>query len=153
MQLKDFVTRMRKELGKFGVIGLVAYIIDLTIFNVLRFAGGEGPLYDKPLTAKVVSVLAATTFAYFGNRHWTFKDRSRSSFRRQYTLFFVFNAVGMVISLSCLWVSHYLLGFESALADNISANVVGLVLGTVFRFWGYHNWVFPNDVSSVEQNS
>jgi hypothetical protein len=64
MQLKDFVTRMRKELGKFGVIGLVAYIIDLTIFNVLRFAGGEGPLYDKPLTAKVVSVLAATTFAY-----------------------------------------------------------------------------------------
>ena len=153
MQLKDFVTRMRKELGKFGVIGLVAYIIDLTIFNVLRFAGGEGPLYDKPLTAKVVSVLAATTFAYFGNRHWTFKDRSRSSFRRQYTLFFVFNAVGMIISLSCLWVSHYLLGFESALADNISANVIGLILGTVFRFWGYHNWVFPNDVSSVEQNS
>jgi putative flippase GtrA len=128
-------------------------MIDLTIFNVLRFSGGEGPLYDKPLTAKVISVLAATTFAYFGNRHWTFKDRSRSSFRRQYTLFFVFNAVGMVISLSCLWVSHYLLGFESALADNISANVVGLVLGTVFRFWGYHNWVFPNDVSSVEQNS
>ena len=144
---------MRKELGKFGVIGLVAYIIDLTIFNVLRFAGGEGPLYDKPLTAKVISVLAATTFAYFGNRHWTFKDRSRSSFRRQYTLFFVFNAVGMIISLSCLWVSHYLLGFESALADNISANVIGLVLGTVFRFWGYHNWVFPNDVSSVEQNN
>ncbi|MEY3661339.1 MAG: hypothetical protein RLZ49_20 [Actinomycetota bacterium] len=144
---------MRTELGKFGVIGLVAYIIDLTIFNVLRFSGGEGPLYDKPLTAKVISVLAATTFAYFGNRHWTFKDRSRSSFRRQYTLFFVFNAVGMVISLSCLWVSHYLLGFESPLADNISANVVGLVLGTVFRFWGYHNWVFPNDVSSVEQNS
>ena len=144
---------MRKELGKFGVIGLVAYIIDLTIFNVLRFAGGEGPLYDKPLTAKVVRVLAATTFDYFGNRHWTFKDRSRSSFRRQYTLFFVFNAVGMIISLSCLWVSHYLLGFESALADNISANVIGLVLGTIFRFWGYHNWVFPNDVSSVEQNN
>jgi putative flippase GtrA len=153
MLVKDFVTRMRKELGKFGVIGLVAYVIDLTIFNVLRFAGGEGPLYDKPLTAKVISVLAATTFAYFGNRHWTFKDRSRSSFRREYALFFVFNAVGMMISLSCLWVSHYLLGFESALADNISANVVGLVLGTIFRFWGYHNWVFPNDVSSVEQNS
>ena len=153
MLLKDFVTRMRTELGKFGVIGLVAYIIDLTIFNVLRFSGGEGPLYDKPLTAKVISVLAATTFAYFGNRHWTFKDRTRSSFRREYGLFFVFNAVGMIISLSCLWISHYVLGFDSALADNISANVIGLVLGTIFRFWGYHNWVFPNDVSSVEQNS
>ncbi len=151
--MRNFVAKMRNELGKFGVIGLVAYVIDLLVFNLLRFAGGEGPLYDKPLTAKVVSVLAATTFAYFGNRHWTFKDRSRSSFRRQYALFFVFNAVGMMISLSCLWVSHYLLGFESALADNISANVIGLVLGTIFRFWGYHNWVFPNDVSSVEQNN
>jgi putative flippase GtrA len=153
MLVKDFVSRMRKELGKFGAIGLVAYVIDLTIFNILRFAGGEGPLYDKPLTAKVISVLAATTFAYFGNRHWTFKDRSRSSFRREYALFFILNAVGMMISLSCLWISHYVLGFESALADNISANVIGLLLGTVFRFWGYHTWVVPNDVSSVEQNS
>jgi putative flippase GtrA len=144
---------MRRELGKFGVIGLIAYVIDLTVFNLLRFAGGEGPLFDKPLTAKVISVLVATTFAYFGNRNWTFKDRTRSSFRREYALFFVFNAVGMIISLSCLWISHYVLGFDSALADNISANVIGLVLGTVFRFWGYHNWVFPNDVSSVEQNS
>jgi len=151
--VKEFIIKMRKELSKFGVIGLVAYVIDLTVFNLLRFAGSEGPLYDKPLTAKVFSVLVATTFAYFGNRHWTFKDRTRSSFRREYTLFFVFNAVGMVIALSCLGISHYVLGFESALADNISANVIGLVLGTIFRFWGYHNWVFPNDVSSVEQNS
>lgn len=153
MPIKNIVTDLRRELGKFGAIGLVAYIIDLTVFNSLRFAGGEGPLFDKPLTAKALSVMVATTFAYFGNRHWTFKDRTRSSFRREYALFFVFNGVGMIISLSCLWISHYLLGFESALADNISANVIGLVLGTVFRFWGYHNWVFPNDVSSVEQNS
>jgi len=34
-------------------------------------------------------------------------------------------------------------GFTSALADNISANVVGLGLGTLFRFWSYRKWVFP----------
>jgi putative flippase GtrA len=152
MLISNLFASLRKELGKFGLVGLIAYLVDLTIFNLLRFAGGEGPLYDKPLTAKVFSVLAATTFAYFGNRHWTFKDRTRSTFRREYTLFFIFNAVGMVIALSCLWVSHYVLGFDSALADNVSANGIGLVLGTIFRFWGYHNWVFPNDVSSVEQN-
>jgi putative flippase GtrA len=41
------------------------------------------------------------------------------------------------------------LGFQSALADNISANIIGLVLGTIFRFWGYHNWVFPES-SNIE---
>ena len=123
VRLKDLLANLQKELGKFGVIGLIAFLIDLVIFNFLRFAGGEGVLFDKPLTAKVISVLFATTFAFAGNRHWTFKDRSRSTVRRQYTLFFVFNLIGMLIALSCLWVSHYVLGYESALADNISANV------------------------------
>jgi putative flippase GtrA len=147
--LTNLIDKFRQELGKFGVIGLGAYIIDLGLFNALRFFGGQGPLYEKPLTAKVISVLAATTFAYFGNRNWTFRHRTRTSFRREYILFFVFNGIGMIISLTCLWVSHYVLGFQSALADNISANIIGLVLGTIFRFWGYHNWVFPES-SNIE---
>jgi hypothetical protein len=35
------------------------------------------------------------------------------------------------------------MGWDSALADNISANVVGLALGTAFRFWSYRKFVFP----------
>ena len=152
VKLKNLIANLRNELGKFGVIGFIAFLIDLVIFNFLRFAGGEGVLFDRPLTAKVLSVLVATTFAFVGNRHWTFKERSRSTIRRQYTMFFVFNVIGMVIALSCLWISHYVLGYESALADNISANFVGLILGTMFRFWGYHNWVFPAQDATVEQN-
>ena len=55
-------------------------------------------MYDKPLTAKVVSVVAATTFAYFGNRYWTFRHRGRTSFGREYVLFFVLNGVGLAIA-------------------------------------------------------
>jgi len=152
VKLKNLIAIFRNELGKFGVIGSIAFLIDLVIFNFLRFAGGEGPLFDRPLTAKVLSVLVATTFAFAGNRHWTFKERSRLTIRRQYTMFFVFNLIGMAISLACLGISHYVLGFESALADNISANFIGLILGTIFRFWGYHNWVFPAQTTNAEQN-
>ena len=152
VKLNNLIANFRNELGKFGVIGSIAFLIDLVIFNFLRFAGGEGVLFDRPLTAKVLSVLVATTFAFAGNRQWTFKERSRSTIRRQYIMFFVFNVIGMAISLACLGISHYVLGFESALADNVSANLVGLILGTVFRFWGYHNWVFPAKDATVEQN-
>jgi putative flippase GtrA len=31
---------------------------------------------------------------------------------------------------------------RSGLADNVSANVVGTILGTLFRFWAYRRWVF-----------
>jgi putative flippase GtrA len=35
-----------------------------------------------------------------------------------------------------------MLGFTSLLADNISTNVIGLVLATTFRFLMYRFWVF-----------
>lgn len=142
--------RLLHEIAKFGVVGIGAFLIDIGLFNLLRFAGGEGPMYDRPLTAKIVSVVVATTFAYFGNRYWTFRHRGRTSFGREYVLFFVLNGVGLAISVGCLWFSHYALGLTSPLADNISANVVGIALGTMFRFWSYRRWVFPEDAEAAE---
>jgi len=148
--LFDIVTRLKVELAKFGTIGAISYVIDVGIFNALRFASDEGLLHDKPLTAKAISVAVATTFAYFGNRFWTFKHRARTSFRREYVLFFALNGVAMGIALFCLWMSHYVLNYTTPLADNISANVIGLVLGTVFRFWGYRKWVFLEQPQSSD---
>ena len=50
----------------------------------------------------------------------------------------------MAIALSCLGFSHYVLDLRSPLADNISANLVGLALGMVFRFWSYRTFVFTD---------
>jgi putative flippase GtrA len=125
-----------RELMKFGVVGGFAFVVDVGLFNLLLHAT------DKPLTSKTISTVVATTVAYLGNRHWTFRRRSRSGVRREYTLFFLLNGVGLVIALTCLATSHYLLGFTGRLADNIAANVVGLALGTAFRFWSYRRWVF-----------
>lgn len=130
------------ELAKFGVVGVVAYIIDFGSFNLLRYAGGQGPLFDHPLTAKAIAALLGMTFAYFANRHWTWSDRERTSFRREYSLFFLVNGVALVIALGVLWFSHYVLNLTSPLADNIAANVIGVGLGTAFRFYAYRRWVF-----------
>lgn len=128
------------EIAKFGIVGSFSFVIDVGLFNALLYFG---PLAGKPLTAKVVSVAVATTFAYFANRYWTFRHRGRTNMGREYVMFFLLNGVAMAIAVACLWFSHYVLGLTSALADNISANVVGLALGTLFRFWSYRKWVFP----------
>jgi putative flippase GtrA len=143
------VEHLVHEVAKFGAVGLVALVVDVGLFNLLCFSASS-PLHSKVLTAKIVSVSAATTVAYFGNRYWTFRHRGRTSFHREYLLFFVLNGVGLAISVGCLWFSHYALGLTSPLADNISANVVGLGLGTMFRFWSYRRWVFPEDVSAAD---
>jgi len=138
VDIRGIYHRLKNEVAKFGAVGLIAYVIDVSIFNLLL----NNSLSDKPLTSKTISAIVATTFAYFGNRFWTFRDRARTSYRKEYVLFVVLNGVGMGIQLTCLAISHYLLDFTSALADNISGNGIGLVFGTLFRFWSYRKWVF-----------
>jgi putative flippase GtrA len=150
--------RLTAEVMKFGVVGGSGFIVDVLVFNALRYLGNPGLLEQKPLTAKGISVAVATVVTYLGNRHWTWASRERTGARREVTLFFLFNGVGMAIALACLAFSHYLLDLHSPLADNISANGVGLVLGMAFRFWSYRTYVFrhrpgspvaPDDVQQV----
>jgi putative flippase GtrA len=82
--------------------------------------------------------------AWLGNRYWTFRHRRRASRPREFMLFAVMNVIGLALAVGCLAISHYLLGMTSALADNISGNLIGLGVGTLFRFYAYRKWVFSN---------
>lgn len=143
--LRQLFFRLLPELSKFGIVGLLALFVDVGGFNLLRFVGGQGPLYQQPITAKIVSTAAATVVSWLGNRYWTFRHTRRSAVRHELFLFVVACTIGSAIAVGCLAISHYLLGFTSPLADNISANVVGLILGTAFRFWAYRTFVFIQD--------
>lgn len=130
-----------RELAKFGSVGAVAYVVDLGLFNLLSFGPGE-LLGHKPLTAKIVSVTVATLVAWVGNRYWTFSARRTQARGRELAAFVVVNIGGMLIAVGCLAISTYALGLTSPLAKNVSANVVGLALGTAFRYVAYRRLVF-----------
>lgn len=130
--------RMVGQLASFGLVGGLAFIVDLTVYNIVRAT----VLQDSPIWSKVVSVAVATAFAWLGNRYLTFRRERSPHALREGLLFAVVNVVGLSIAAGCLFVSHYVLGFTSQLADNISGNGVGLVLGTAFRFAAYRWLVF-----------
>src|SRR5262245_19755726 len=103
-----------REAIKFGAVGAVAFVVDVTVFNLLRFGLGDGgPLEHKPLTAKVISATCATIVAWLGNRIWTFRHRRQLRAHHELALFVLFNAIGMLISVACLWFSHYVLDLTS----------------------------------------
>lgn len=129
------------ELLRFGSVGAVAFVVDVGLFNLLRFGPGE-LLVDKPLTAKVLSVTVATVVAWIGNRHWTFAARRTAAPARELFVFAAVNAVTMATNVACLAASHYVLGLTSPLADNVSANLVGPALGAVVRYVAYRKLVF-----------
>lgn len=151
MWLRRIYQRFRDlihEVGKFGVVGGFAYVVDTVLFAVLLTVMGS-------YTAKIVATVVAATVAFIGNRFWTWRHRVRSGLAREYVLYFTFNAIGLGISLLFLWASRDGLGsiwpaFRTPLADLISANVVGLAAGTAFRFWTYRRFVFREAVTDGE---
>lgn len=124
------------ELARFGVIGAAAFVLDLGLFNLLNVALSWGVL-----TSKVIAAVASTTLAYLGNRYWTFKEREQTGLGREYFLFFLLNGIGLLISLLVLGFTEYTLKLTDPLSTNV-ANMVGVALGTLFRYWSYRRWVF-----------
>lgn len=141
-----FVRAKAHAIGKFGVVGLVALIVDVGVFNLLRWGGGDGPLEHRPLLAKALSTLVATMVSWLGNRLWTFRHQRRSETGQELLLFVAMCTLGLGVSVGCLGFSHYVLGLTSPLADNISANLVGVGLASVLRFLAYDKIVFNNRV-------
>jgi len=131
------------EIASFLGVGGLAYLVDVAVFNILLSVPPFATWH--PWAARTLAVAVAMVVTYIGNRTITWRNRNGAERKREVTLFVAFNLVGLAISVACLVVSHDLLGLTSRLADNISANVVGLLLGTAFRFWSYRRYVFLPD--------
>jgi putative flippase GtrA len=123
------------EVAKFGAVGAVGFVV--------TFAGTAA--LDKAglgiILSSVIATIIATFVTYFGNRYWTFRHRERTGMTRETVVFFVLNGVGILIQEAVILFSEHMLGLHGPVAD-YSALFVGVVFGTVFRFWSYRKWVW-----------
>ncbi|WP_457101007.1 GtrA family protein [Microbacterium sp. P5_E9] len=140
--------------GAFLVVGGIAFLVDALTFNLLAFGftATRGPLYDLPLVAKTIAILVATVVTYVGNRYWTFSSRHIERRFSRYVIFVLLNIAAIGIQLGCLAFSRYVLGFEGIVADNISGTLVGQALATLFRYFTYDRWVFPDEAPQVGES-
>ena len=118
---------------------------------------GEASLTRHPVAAFVLSNLAGMAVSFAGTRWWVFRDRPPAGPAGGFVGFAVINVASWVVPLACLTFSRYLLDLSSPLADNVAVNVVGLSLGTVFRFVALRASVFStrpgvSDVRAVERD-
>lgn len=139
-RLRAAVGTLYREMIKFGIVGAVSFVVDLGGANLLWHT----VLQDKVTTAKLISGAVATLVAWVGNRTWTFRHRANRPVAHEVTLFFLVNGIALVISTLALAFSHYVLGYQSTLSDNV-ASIIGIGLGTLFRFWAYRQVVFAHE--------
>lgn len=148
--------RLPGEFAKFLTVGGVGTAVAFVIFNGLVhgfFAGRVGPLHQWPLAAFVIANLAGMVVSYRGSRSWAFRHRAAVGPAGGRVAYVVISTLSMAIPLLCLATSRYLLHLDTGLADNISANLVGLALGAAARFWAFREFVFVRPESARHQRT
>jgi putative flippase GtrA len=133
------------EAAKFGIIGVANIVVNFAVVNLLLVTVMKG----SELKANAVAVVVSATSAYFMNRHWTYRDRPKSTLRREYSLFFFFNLIGLIIQVGAVAFTKYTLHETHIVAINIATGF-GIALGTLFRFWAYRTHVFKVEATEPE---
>jgi putative flippase GtrA len=136
------------EVAKFGVVGGLAFVLTVILFNAFRSGAGLGPI-----TSATLANLLATVFAFIGNKFWAFRHRKGNHPARETLLFFFFNGIGILITDGVVAAAEYGLGLKGTVSDNV-ANVIGIGLATLFRLYCYRRWVFlyaDGDAPAAEQ--
>ncbi|MGH3249509.1 MAG: GtrA family protein [Trebonia sp.] len=143
--IRDLYLRFQvllREIGKFGVVGAVGFVVQFALQNA--FYGSVGPT-----TSVVLATVIATCVTFIGNRYWAFKHRKTANMGRETVLFIFFNVVGMLIQAAFVDANHYWLHNTDRLSYNL-ATVVGVVFATLFRLFCYRRFVF-NEVRIPDQ--
>lgn len=156
-RFRDLALR-HSEFIKFAIVGGTTFVFDLAIFYVLKLSVME----DKPVTAKVISGIAAMALSYYLNRQWSFRKRGGRGVSTEAVLFFVVSGIGVVLAFIPLWISSYVFHLRTPdvsltvenIADFVSAFIIGNLLQMAFRFWALRRWVFPvaaNEAAEFER--
>jgi putative flippase GtrA len=134
--LTERLRHLVPEAFAFAVIGAVNTVLYMAITWVALPIGA--------VKATVIATVVTTTLAYFANRYWTYRHHTKTALRREYTLFFGFNLVGMVIQSGSVAIAKY--GFHLNENDHrvlfMGITLAAACVATVFRFWAYRTFVF-----------
>lgn len=150
----DRSRRLLTEVGRFLAVGGVATIVALVLFNVLvhgSSTGNRALLGDRPVLAYVLANTVGMVISYRGARSWAFRDRPPRQADGGRSAYVLINLLTMSLPVACLVVSRDVLGLDDPVSDNISANVIGLVLGMGARFYLFRRFVFPRPALSRHQ--
>ena len=130
--------RPLREMLKFGVVGAVAFVVDIGVFNLLRFGYAGARRHGQPLRPRSSPAPLATLSPGWATGYWTFRHRRQPA--------------GAPRADALLRVQRHRSGDRPRLPGRLALRartcaarwpttsaptVIGHRLGTLFRFWAY----------------
>ncbi|WP_370247721.1 GtrA family protein [Nocardioides sp.] len=136
--------RLAAEVLRFFVVAQAATWVSFVLFNMLVHGLflDRPPMPDQAILGYVVANSVGMVISYHGASRFVFPHRPPVQADGGWSAYIAINLAAMVLPLGCLAISRHVLGLDSALADNVAGNGIGLVLAFVARFYLFRRFVF-----------
>ncbi len=119
--------KLLKQFAKFGVVGLIAFIIDYGLMVLLTEVFGVNYLLSA-----TISFTVSVIFNYLASMRYVFTHKDGMSRRREFVIFVVLSIIGLGLNDLLMWLATGLAGI-SYLVSKIFATAVVMVYNFITR--------------------
>lgn len=133
--------RMKKlieQILKFGVVGIIATVIDFGVLYIL-----SQPLGMDPVLSAGISFCVSLVFNYVASMRYVFTHREDMSRSREFVIFLVLSLIGLAINEAIMAAGVAVLG-SSALAV-MGTKVLATAIVMVWNFVSRKKWLDAGD--------
>jgi len=135
------------QLFRFGVVGIVNTVVDLSVLNILIFLFHTGETGTMFAVFKTVAFVCAVLNSYLLNRSWTFRRAADKHHIVEGAQFLFIRLLGAVVNVgTSSYVATYMhprWRIHTKAWPSFAA-LVGTAFSLGFNFVGYKFWVFAH---------
>ena len=103
--------KLLKQIARFGVVGIICFVIDFGIYTVLnlvfRAAGLDQTFPQYYLISQFFSFIISMVVNYILSFRFVFQRRDDMSRRREFVIFFILSVIGLVINEIVLYLGMH----------------------------------------------
>lgn len=123
--------KLFEQIVKFGIVGVIATIIDWSIFYALFNLTGMWYIL-----AKTIAFAISTVFNYYLSMKYVFVSKySKDQRHREFQIFILLSIIGMLLTLSLLWFVVEIIGINANIANIIVAVIVMVCNFVMRKIW------------------
>ncbi|MBM6905687.1 GtrA family protein [Collinsella tanakaei] len=107
------------QIMKFGVVGVIATVIDFGVMIFLTEVFGI-----NPVASATVSFTVSVIFNYLASMRYVFSHREGMSRQREFVIFIVLSVIGLAINDALMWVGTELTPVDYRIVKVLATAVV-----------------------------
>ncbi|WP_419057977.1 GtrA family protein [Enorma massiliensis] len=111
--------KLIEQIMKFGVVGVIAFVIDFGVMVFLTEVFGIDPVISA-----TVSFIISVIFNYAASMRYVFSHREGMSRTREFVIFVVLSTIGLGINDLLIWAGTDLASFDYRLVKIFATAVV-----------------------------